>query len=84
MIFDNMVNDNDLSSLRKDKQYQALLAAVKDRQPLSVLKKSAPYGRDAMKMENPSKALVVIDIQNDITMHYRDIVDKDRDRKSVV
>jgi len=51
--YDNMVNDNDLSSLRKDKKYQALLAAVKDRQPLSVLKKSAPYAKDSVKMENP-------------------------------
>ena len=35
--YDNMVNDNDLVSLRKDKRYQALLAVVNDRQPLSVL-----------------------------------------------
>ena len=41
--YNNMVNDNDLISLRKDKKYQALLAEVKDRQPISVLKKSAPY-----------------------------------------
>ena len=51
--YDNMLNDNDLISLRKDKKYQALLAAVKDRQPLSVLKKSASYAQDAEKMENP-------------------------------
>ena len=51
--YDNMVNDNDLASLRKDKKYQALLAVVKDRQPLSVLKKSAPYALDSIKMENP-------------------------------
>ena len=38
--YNNMVNDNDLVSLRKDKKYQALLAQVNDRQPLSVLKKS--------------------------------------------
>ena len=51
--YDNMLNDNDLASLRKDKKYQALLAEVKDRQPLSVLKKSAPYAQDAAKMDNP-------------------------------
>ena len=43
--YNNMVNDNDLQSLRKDKKYQALLAQVNDRQPLSVLKKSAPYAK---------------------------------------
>ena len=36
--YNNMLNDNDLRSLRKDKKYQALLAQVNDRQPLSVLK----------------------------------------------
>ena len=41
--YNNMVNDNDLRSLRKDKKYLSLLAQVNDRQPLSVLKKSAPY-----------------------------------------
>ena len=51
--YDNMVNDNDLISLRKDKKYQALLAEVKDRQPLSVLKKSASYALDSIKMDNP-------------------------------
>ena len=50
--YDNMLNDNDLISLRKDKTYQALLAIVKDRQPLSVLKKSAPYAKDSLKMDN--------------------------------
>ena len=45
--YNNMVNDNDLISLRKDKKYQALLAQVNDRQPLSVLKKSAQYAKDA-------------------------------------
>ena len=49
--YNNMVNDNDLISLRKDKKYQALLAEVKDRQPISVLKKSAPYAKDDAKME---------------------------------
>ena len=43
--YNNMVNDNDLRSLRKDKKYQALLAQVNDRHPLSVLKKSAPYAK---------------------------------------
>ena len=51
--YDNMLNDNDLASLRKDKKYQALLAEVKDRQPLSVLKKSAPYAKDAIKGDKP-------------------------------
>ena len=49
--YNNMVNDNDLVSLRKDKKYQALLAQVKDRQPLNVLKKSAPYTKDGAKVE---------------------------------
>ena len=49
--YNNMVNDNDLVSLRKDKKYQALLAQVKDRQPLNVLKKSAPYAKDGAKVE---------------------------------
>ncbi len=49
--YDNMVNDNDLVSLRKDKKYQALLAMVKERQPLNVLKKSAPYAQDSVKMD---------------------------------
>ena len=49
--YNNMVNDNDLISLRKDKKYQALLAQVKDRQPLSVLKKSAPYAKDAAQQD---------------------------------
>ena len=49
--YNNMVNDNDLVSLRKDKKYQALLAQVKDRQPLNVLKKSAPYAKDDAKVE---------------------------------
>ena len=47
----NMMNDNDLASLRKDKKYQALLARVKDRQPLYVLRKSAPYAKDDAKVE---------------------------------
>jgi len=49
--YNNMVNDNDLVSLRKDKKYQALLAQVNDRQPLSVLKKSAPYAKDAARQD---------------------------------
>ena len=48
-----LYDNNDLASLRKDKKYQALLAEVKDRQPLSVLKKSAPYARNAVKKDNP-------------------------------
>ena len=49
--YNNMVNDNDLVSLRKDKKYLALQAQVKDRQPLNVLKKSAPYAKDDAKVE---------------------------------
>ena len=49
--YNNIVNDNDLVSLRKDKKYQALQAQVKDRQPLNVLKKSAPYAKDDAKVE---------------------------------
>ena len=49
--YNNMVNDNDLVSLRKDKKYLSLLAQVNDRQPLSVLKKSAPYAKDAARQD---------------------------------
>ena len=49
--YNNMVNDNDLVSLRKDKKYQALLAQVNDRQPIGVLRKSAPYAKDNTKIE---------------------------------
>ena len=49
--YNNMVNDNDLRSLRKDKKYLSLLAQVNDRQPLSVLKKSAPYSKDAARQD---------------------------------
>ena len=50
--YNNMVNDNDLVSLRKDKKYQTLLAAVKDRQPISVLRHSAPYAKDATRKDS--------------------------------
>ena len=49
--YNNMVNDNDLRSLRKDKKYLSLLAQVNDRQPLSVLKKSASYAKDATQQD---------------------------------
>ena len=49
--YNNMVNDNDLVSLRKDKKYLSLLAQVSDRQPLGVLKKSAQYAKDNTKIE---------------------------------
>ena len=49
--YDNMLNDKDLVSLRKDKKYQALLAKVKDRRPLGVLRKSASYAKDDAKVE---------------------------------
>ena len=51
--YNNMLNDNDLKSLRKDKKYKELLEIVKGRQPLYVLKKSAPYARDSVKKDNP-------------------------------
>ena len=51
--YNNMLNDNDLKTLRKDKKYKALLDIVKDRQPLSVLKKAGSYAKDSVKIENP-------------------------------
>ena len=50
--YNNMVNDNDFLSIRKDKKFQTLLAAVKDRQPISVLKHSAPYAKDAIQQDS--------------------------------
>ncbi len=47
----SMLNDNDLASLRKDKKYQALLARVRDHQPLYVLRRSAPYAQEDKKIE---------------------------------
>ena len=49
--YNNMVNDNDLRSLRKDKKYLSLLAQVNDRQPIGVLRKSTPYAKDNTKIE---------------------------------
>ena len=49
--YNNMLNDNDLISLRKDKKYQALLAKVKERRPLNVLRNSAPYAKDDAEIE---------------------------------
>ncbi len=49
--YNYMKNDNDLQSLRKEKKYLSLLDQVKDRQPLSVLKKSASYAKDNKKIE---------------------------------
>jgi len=49
--YNNMLNDNELASLRKDKKYQELLAKVKERRPLNVLKQSAPYAKDDVKVE---------------------------------
>ena len=51
--YNNMRYDNDLTSLRKDKKFQALLAEVKGRRPLGVLQKSAPYAIDSVKKDNP-------------------------------
>ena len=51
--YNNMLNDNDLKTLRKDKKYKALLDIVKGRQPISILKKSAPYAPDAAETASP-------------------------------
>ena len=51
--YNNMLNDNDLISLRKDKKFQELLAVVKSRKPLGILQKSAPYAKDSVVMDNP-------------------------------
>ncbi len=48
--YKNMLNDNDLQSLRKDKKYQALLEEVKGRRPLGILQSSAPYAKDEIQM----------------------------------
>lgn len=45
--YGNMCWDNDLISLKKDKKFQALLAIVKERQPLEKLKKSNAYKAEA-------------------------------------
>ena len=47
--YSNMLNDNDLTTLRKDKTYQTLLATVKEKM-LNVLKESAPYAPDSVKL----------------------------------
>ncbi len=49
--YNTMLWDNDLTSLRKDKTYKALLAVIKEKMPLSVLRKSAPYGKDSVKLD---------------------------------
>lgn len=56
--YNNMANDNDLRSLRKDKKYQSLLAQVQGRQPIHVLRHSAPYARDAERL-NDGKPLFI-------------------------
>ena len=48
--YNNMLNDKDLTSLRKDKTYQSLLASVKEK-ILNVLRKSAPYAKDSVKLD---------------------------------
>lgn len=50
--YNNISNDNDLASLRKDKKFKALLSVVAERRPLPVLKKSAPYAKEEAK-ESP-------------------------------
>ena len=49
--YNNMLNDNDLASLRKEKMYQTLLTVVKEKTPLNVLRKSAPYAKDSVKLD---------------------------------
>ena len=49
--YNNMLYDNDLVSLRKDKTYQALLAVVKEKTPLNVLRKSASYAKDSVRLD---------------------------------
>ena len=49
--YNNMLYDNDLTSLRKDKTYNILLAMVKEKTPLNVLRKSAPYAKDSVKLD---------------------------------
>jgi len=44
--YNNMLNDNDLISLRNDKKYISLLEEVKGRSPLGVLKKTTSYSKD--------------------------------------
>lgn len=53
--YDNMVNDDDLKSLRKDKKYQRLLSMVEERKPIVVLRKSNAYNMED-KTEIPSFA----------------------------
>lgn len=53
--YDNMVNDDDLKSLRKDKKYQRLLGIVEERKPIVVLRKSNAYNKED-KTEIPSFA----------------------------
>lgn len=47
--YNNMQNDKDFASLKKDKKFQALLAEVGNRCPLNVLKKSAHYAKENAK-----------------------------------
>ena len=54
--YNNMLNDKDLLSLRKDKKFKALLAEVEGRRPLNVLKKSAPYAKDSVAL-NEGKSM---------------------------
>ena len=56
--YNNMLNDNDLRSLRKDKTYQILLTEVKDRLPLNVLKKSAPYAKDSLQLNEGKSCFI--------------------------
>lgn len=53
--YDNMVNDDDLKSLRMDKKYQRLLSMVEERKPIVVLRKSNAYNKED-KTEIPAFA----------------------------
>lgn len=44
--YNNMLNDGDLKSLHKDKKYQQLLAVVKERMPIEVLRRTNAYNRE--------------------------------------
>lgn len=53
--YDNMLNDNDLVSLRKEKKYKKLLDIVHGRKPIEVLRKCNAYNKDD-KREIPAFA----------------------------
>jgi hypothetical protein len=54
----NMLNDNDLLSVRATTDYQSLLAQVAARRPLEVLRRSAPYGPDTVALTGDAPLFV--------------------------